>query len=235
MPGTTRLLIVDDEQTVLKFVKTILTRANYDAVTCSSATEALQLLSEEPFDCIITDVVMPVTNGYELVKAIRNSQYFGDIPILMLTRKRDRQDVKQAVDVGVTDYVLKPIDEQLLLDKVELCLTKGGGKRYTYDCTVNSVHAKAELKYACSIAAISESHITAFTALPVPDEATIEIQGQLFDEIGIQAPLIKLIACKPSDRADFAYQSKFTFMGVPEVDLKKIRAWLHREEIRLRK
>jgi len=234
-PGIVRVLIVDDEITVLKFVKTILLRAQYEAVTCSSAEEALKLLNQGPFDCLITDALMPVTSGYELVKEVRKSPHFGELPVLMLTRKRHRQDVKMAVDAGVTDYVLKPIDEHLLLDKVELCLTKGRGKRHTYECRVSSEKSKAALAFQCSISAISESFLTVFTHIPISSSSPLEIQGGLFEEIGIKAPLIKLISCSPIDRGDFAYQSKFTFMGVPESDLKKIRAWLNREEIARRK
>lgn len=233
--GITRLLVVDDEVSVQKLVKTILIRAQYDVVTCSSAEEALKLIDEELFDCVITDALMPITSGYELVKIIRNQPDHLTLPILMLTRKRHRQDVKLAVDAGVTDYVLKPIDEHLLLDKVELCLTKGSGKRHFYECSVEKEEAKGQLSFQCTIATISESSLTILTTIPMIPESRLDIQGLLFEKIGIKAPMIKLVTCNTVSIGDFSYLSKFTFMGVPESDLKRIRTWLYREEIRRRK
>ncbi len=235
-PG--RLLIIDDESLVLKTLKTILSRAKYDVVACETAAEALHFLSHESFDCIITDAVMPITNGYDLVKTIRKD-HLTDLPILMLTRKRHRQDVKKAVEAGITDYVLKPIDEHLLLDKVEACIKKGGGKRHIMECPIYGEQSKAKILINSVITSISESYITMNLAMPVESQSEFEMKAPLYDEIGIHPPLIKLIICreisKPHDSQHLRYEAKFSMIGVPESDLRKIRNWINQEEIRRRK
>src|SRR6185312_14457496 len=84
--------------------------------------DALRLLSQKKFDLVITDAMMPKMTGLDLVRTIRRNPSFQHLPILMLTRKSDRSDVQKALEAGITDYVLKPIDEHLLLDKVTLSL-----------------------------------------------------------------------------------------------------------------
>jgi CheY-like chemotaxis protein len=156
----------------------------------------------------------------------------------MLTRKRHRQDVKRAVDVGVTDYVIKPIDEHLFLDKVELCLKKGTGKRHILECSLHGDQAQGEIGLSCKIMSISESYLTCELSLPVPLNLQCEIRATIFEEIGISPPLIKLITCglvPSTDARESTYEAKFSFIGVPEPDLRKIRTWLNRVEIQRRK
>lgn len=237
-PITQRLLVVDDEDSVLKMVKTLLSRARYDVITCETATDALKMVKLEHFDCIITDAVMPGVSGYDLVKTIRKGNS-PDIPILMLTRKRNRQDVKKAVEAGITDYVLKPIDEHLFLDKVEACIKKGGGKRHIVDCPVHGDLSKSQISLECRVTFISESYITLRLSTLLLPQSEFEMRSPLYQEIGINPPIIKLMDCKEimglTETRELPYEAKFSFIGVPEPDLRKIRNWINREEIRRRK
>lgn len=239
MPTKPRLLVVDDEPSILKLVQTLLSRANYDVVTAPSGTEGLKLLEESFFDCVITDAIMPVMTGYDLVRAIRNHPKHSALPVLMLTRKRHRQDVKHAVEVGVSDYVLKPIDESLLLDKVEFCVKKGGGRRHVFELTLMGDEAHAMAQMACQIRSLSETGITLFVPLMLTDEHTCAYRIPVFVQMGIESPLMKLVSCQPSPMAPelklLPYEAKYSFIGMAEEDLRKIRAWMQRESVRRRK
>jgi DNA-binding response OmpR family regulator len=235
-PASSKLLIVDDEASVLKLVKTMLSRANYEVTTCGSASEALKLLSENPFDCVITDAVMPVMTGYDFVRAIRNDAALSGMPVLMLTRKRHRQDVKLAVEAGVTDYVLKPIDEYLLLDKVEMCLKKTGMKRQIYEHQINGDHANAQVGIDCRVISICESDVTIRLPFALEERMPFHLWSNIFEEVGIAVPLLKLYKCDKiedgnKDLADFPYEVKLSFVGVADTDLKKVRAWLQRQDV----
>jgi two-component system chemotaxis response regulator CheY len=240
MTSSAKLLVIDDEPAVLKLVKSMLNRARYEVSTCASGTEALRLIEDGAFDCIITDAVMPVMTGYDLVRAIRKHPQLSELPVLMLTRKRHRQDVKRAVEVGVSDYVLKPIDEHLLLDKVELCLRKGGGKRHIFELTMSGEAAKAQITMPCEVSVISESDICLRVPLQLTPEHAFDFRIPVFEQLGIAPPILKFVRCELMydplrERKDLRYEARFTFVGVPEADLRKIRAWLQKEEIRRRK
>ncbi len=232
-----KILLVDDEVSILRIVKSILTKAMYTVRTCESGSEAFDVLSAEHFDCVITDAMMPLMTGYDLVKKIRQSE-LSHLPVLMLTRKRHRHDVKKAVEVGITDYILKPVDEHLLLDKVELALRKGTGKRHIFESAVNGKNAEVSITVPCTALTLSESAMTAQVPMELNKELNLGIGGSIFEEIGIQAPFFKMISCSRLEHRTpqgNQYEATFAFVGVPEQDLKKIRNWLNREEIRRRK
>lgn len=236
---TSRLLVVDDEVSVQKLLKIMLVRAAYQVETCTTAAEALKTLKEGSFDCVITDAIMPGVTGYDLVKTIRQDSTLREMPVLMLTRKRHRQDVKLAVQAGVTDYILKPVDEHLLLDKVELCLKKGGGKRHIFEMPVHGEDSKATLQLESSITMLSESDITIRIPFMTRNDLDFDFKSHLFEEIGIALPLLKFIHCKeapeiPGGR-QLIYEAKFAFVGVPEADLQKIRMWIQKQELQRRK
>lgn len=234
-----RVLVIDDEEVVRKHLKLMLTRANYDVVTCTNGREALELLRNDLFDCVITDAIMPEISGYDLVKAIRRNPEISQIPVLMLTRKRNPLDVKKAVEAGVNDYILKPVDEHLLLDKVGLCLRKNSAKRHVYDYRLNETDGSASLKIPCRIVAISESILTMHSPIPLSEELAFQVAADLFKNIGIDYPYLKLISCETISGegavSRLNYESQLAFVGAPDSDLKKIRSWVQKQVILLKK
>lgn len=234
-----RILVIDDEGPIQKFVKLILSRAHYDVTTCGSGSEGLALLNERAFNCVITDAVMPGMSGYEVVKTIRLHPDYGGIPILMLTMKRHRQDVKMAVQAGVTDYVLKPIDEQLLLDKISLCLSKTETARHTFECPLFGSEAKADLISEVEIFSLSESHLTLIVPFAMNSETLFRFKTGIFEQIGIQTPMLKWMDSEEIKNYAGTRRSRYkvhlSFMGLSEPELKKLRTWLQKESLRRRK
>ncbi|MCM2323373.1 MAG: response regulator [Oligoflexia bacterium] len=228
-----RILLIDDEPAILKLAETILRRAGHSVRATTSAEAALELLvqADPPFACVITDAMMPELSGFDVVRLIRSNPRFAALPVLMLTRKRQAEDVKEALAAGVTDYLVKPIDEHLLIDKVELCLKKGQGKRHVFEFPLVGPSAEARLELRARITSVSESGLTLRLAVPLAAGTEFLLQGALFEEIGIPAPPLKLIQCEPLETTDpLAHEAKLAFVGLPEASLRKIRAWLHRQE-----
>jgi CheY-like chemotaxis protein len=235
-----KVLIVDDEPASLSSAKAVFAASEYQVLTCRSAIEALSILASQKIDCVITDIVMPVMDGYELVRAIRTSCPTPQVPILMLTRKRLREDVQAAVQAGANDYILKPIDEQVFLDKVEANIKKNGAKRHIFEHSLYGDSIPAELKFNVRVVAISEADITLGLPTAVTDSTSAELTTRLFNDIGIMTPVLQLLYCQRIAEGarispELHYEARFTFMGLPENDSRKIRAWLHRQALERRK
>lgn len=112
-PSALRLLVVDDEPSILEVVKTALeTLGNYNVSVASSAHEAIEIVdnSDDPFDCFLLDIQMPDVDGIELLREIRSLPEYTDTPVLMLTAMSDRTYIDQAFLEGASDYVNKPFD-----------------------------------------------------------------------------------------------------------------------------
>lgn len=108
-----KLLVVDDEPSILELLKAYLEGSDAHDVTCAaSAAEALALIedADEDFDCLLLDIQMPETNGIALCETIRALPDYFHVPIIMLTAMSQKTYIDKAFSVGATDYVTKPFD-----------------------------------------------------------------------------------------------------------------------------
>jgi DNA-binding NtrC family response regulator len=119
----TSLLIVDDDEAVLKMTKKALERRGYRVVACRSGDEALGVLSRESFDCMISDVRMPGINGVRLLRAIRDRDL--DLPVVLVTGNPDVETAAAAVEYGAFQYLSKPVGNDRLDETVERAANAG--------------------------------------------------------------------------------------------------------------
>ncbi|MBU6366472.1 MAG: response regulator [Gemmatimonadetes bacterium] len=123
----TRFLVVDDSATMRRIIVNTLRRLGYtETVEAADGQEALALFDESVL-CVITDWNMPTMNGAELAKALRARSNGAEVPILMATSRSAREDIISAIEVGVSNYVVKPFTPQVLKDKLDLLLTGTAG------------------------------------------------------------------------------------------------------------
>ena len=107
------ILIVDDDNRILKLLKKFLSQNNYLVSTSTSTSEAINLLSNFTYDLIILDVMMPEITGLEFATKIKAS---GSImPIVMLTALSEPEDKIKGLEAGANDYVTKPFEPRELL------------------------------------------------------------------------------------------------------------------------
>jgi len=107
MPATKQInvLIVDDESLMLNLLARTLTNMGLDATPVDNGIDALQILSEQDYDLVLLDVVMPGFNGFEVCREIRKSS---NIPIIMLTALNRPDDIVQGFELGADSYITKP-------------------------------------------------------------------------------------------------------------------------------
>jgi len=112
-----KIVAVDDSVIVLKMLTKLLGE-EYDLHAFSSGNRALKFFKVQKPDLIILDIDMPEINGYEMLKMIKEKEELKEIPVIFLTSNSDKSHVVKAVAGGANDYVVKPIDEDILMDKV---------------------------------------------------------------------------------------------------------------------
>jgi chemosensory pili system protein ChpA (sensor histidine kinase/response regulator) len=109
-----RVLVVDDSLSVRKYVSSFLMERDCDVFNASNGIEALGLLEEKPVDLIITDLEMPLMHGYELIAKLKASESLRDIPVVVLTSRSTGKHREKALEIGASDYIMKPVDENSL-------------------------------------------------------------------------------------------------------------------------
>lgn len=121
------ILIVDDEAALRQTMARILQRAGYEVTTAATANEGLTLISAHPFDLVYLDIRMPDMSGLELLKIIHAK--VPDLPVILFTAQPDLNSAVEAVRSGATDYLLKPLKPQTVLERTEAILEKNWKER----------------------------------------------------------------------------------------------------------
>jgi two-component system, OmpR family, KDP operon response regulator KdpE len=119
MPGTARILVVDDEPQIQRFLKPGLTAAGYEVISAATGTEAIRLLAVASPDVLVLDLGLPDMDGKDVISNIRE---WSETPIIVLSA-RDRESEKiAALDLGANDYVHKPFGIGELLARIRMVL-----------------------------------------------------------------------------------------------------------------
>lgn len=116
------ILVVDDDKHTRMLLSAILANANYTVSIATNGKEALSVLESTHIDLVVLDVMMPVLDGYEFTKLVRETD--NALPILMVTAKLLPSDEKKGFLVGTDDYITKPIDEDKLLMRIKALLRR---------------------------------------------------------------------------------------------------------------
>ena len=123
-----KILIVDDEELLVKGIRYNLQNEGYEVVTGSNGEEAVQLAADPEVGLIVLDVMMPVMDGMEACRRIRE---FSDVPIIMLTAKTEDMDKLLGFDQGADDYLTKPFNILELKARIRALLRRSGSHRDT--------------------------------------------------------------------------------------------------------
>ncbi|TCT14313.1 DNA-binding response OmpR family regulator [Natranaerovirga pectinivora] len=116
------ILVVDDNDSILKLTTTYLEREGYNVYKASDGLAALEIIDKEHIDLMIVDIMMPKMDGYTLTSELRTSNY--SFPILMITAKETIEDKKKGFLVGTDDYMVKPIDFDEMILRVSALLRR---------------------------------------------------------------------------------------------------------------
>ncbi len=117
-----KILVVEDDKNLRKLIVTCLEKANYTVFDTKNGEEALELMDRQYVDLIVTDIMMPEMNGYELIKELRDANY--NTPILIITAKEDIEDKRIGFSLGADDYMVKPINIDELIMRVKSLLKR---------------------------------------------------------------------------------------------------------------
>jgi signal transduction histidine kinase/DNA-binding response OmpR family regulator len=117
--GQWKTVIVEDSPTQAEQLKYILETHGYQVVAASNGKEALALVRAEKPNIVISDIVMPEMDGYELCKQIKCDEKLRDVPVMLLTALSDSADVIKGLACGADNFVTKPFDERALISRIE--------------------------------------------------------------------------------------------------------------------
>ena len=122
-----KILLAEDDRALNSLTRTALLDAGYNAVSAFDGKQALDEFENQQFDLVISDVMMPKLDGFELAEKIRESD--ARIPILFMTALDDKASKQRGYKLGIDDYVAKPIDTDILILRVGALLRRANIER----------------------------------------------------------------------------------------------------------
>ena len=120
--NSVEILIVEDSPTQAQHLKDILERHSYHVLAANNGKEALAILSNDKPTIVISDIMMPEMDGYELCHQIKSDQRFKDIPVILLTSLSDPADIVRGLLCAADNFIVKPYDEKYLFSRIEYIL-----------------------------------------------------------------------------------------------------------------
>ena len=152
MPDTVRetanqensILIVEDDAETLEYMRSSLAE-EYSVITAADGQTALDVIAEKNPDIVISDVIMPVMNGYDLCRSVKSDVATSHIPVLLLTGMTDRESVIRGLESGADDYIVKPFDMSVLKARIRNILNE---RQRLREAILYSSNASARNEYS---------------------------------------------------------------------------------------
>lgn len=115
-----RVLVVDDFSTMRRIIKNILRQLGFTNVTeADDGTTAWEVLNSEKIEFVVSDWNMPQMTGIELLRKVRSSEQFAELPFLMVTAEAQQENIIEAVQAKVSNYIVKPFTAETLKQKID--------------------------------------------------------------------------------------------------------------------
>ena len=162
-----RILIIEDEEKIARFIELELLHEGYEAVKCTDGRTGLQRAESGDFSLVLLDIMLPELNGMEVLRRLRRSS---DVPVIMLTARDAVMDKVAGLDQGADDYITKPFAIEELLARIRLVL-----RRRSYN-SQDAGHNTPDDLLRCGELTLSESHHEVKYA-----GTEIELTGREFD------------------------------------------------------
>lgn len=114
-----KILIVEDEVDIAETIQIALNAKGYKTRIAFNGLEAIEEVHKDPPDLILLDIIIPEMNGFQVCRLLKNDSRYNQIPIIMLTAKTPQSDRFQGIETGADEYITKPFDPLILIERVE--------------------------------------------------------------------------------------------------------------------
>lgn len=224
-----KILVVEDNESIQKMIHSILHSRGHVVVQVLEPRDALERLATEHFDLVISDIMMPGgVTGFDFVRTLRSNPQFSSLPVIIVTGRRERRDIERGIQSGADDYVIKPVDPEILISKVSGLLEKK--PKTKTDFIPGAVKVAAEWDMPTEIVQISELGLEIQSSLSVPVGQKVRLKSEFFSELGIEPPLLRVVSCDWRPAINM-FQVVTHFVGFTEKELTPIRLWIRSSKV----
>jgi DNA-binding response OmpR family regulator len=122
--STAKIMIVDDDESIVNLLTTILEVEGFQTIEAQNGREALERLRREDPDLILLDIMMPEMDGYEFLSCLRSNPSTQHLPVIMVTAKSGKMDILRGWRSGADEYITKPFEPSVLINTIKSLIGK---------------------------------------------------------------------------------------------------------------
>lgn len=177
-----KILVVEDDDSLLNLYRIVLEKQGYEVLPAHHGEEAWDIMEREHVDLIITDILMPVMDGYQFLRSVRDIN--PEMPVLMITAKDDFASKSMGFTLGTDDYMIKPVDTEEMILRVRALLRRANiisTKKLTIHSTLLDYDAITVSREAETVMLTPKEFHLLYKLLSCPNK--IFTRKQLMDEI----------------------------------------------------
>jgi CheY-like chemotaxis protein len=221
-----RILLVDDDKDIRNFGIALLTEAGHESFAADGVTAAIEFLQTHSMDMVITDANMPHHSGFDLMHTLKRDRRWRDLTLVMLTGRRERKDIERAIALGAHDYIVKPLDPMLFLQKIASLLDRRPpADRPEVDFAAVHLAIRARAVAEIELGVLSELGFSFRSPHHFRDGSKIEVNSDIFERIGALMPILRVQSCVQKNES--TWETRVVYIGADERFLTKIRAWIY--------
>lgn len=223
-----RILLVDDDADIRRIVKKILETKGHSVMILDNGLTALDELNANIYDLLISDASMPHFSGFDLIRSIRRQKRHKKLAIAMLTGRREKEDIEQAIELKVDDYIVKPIDPSVLLEKVDKLLSKNHSQKIIVEKQALAIDAVLQNPIH-----VTEMHADGFTAtslLPFNIGAEIHFSCKELNQVGVDIHKVKITGCQTKSGTDNTYVIYGQFLEMTKSTKEHLEEYLQNKD-----
>lgn len=225
-----RILIADDDRDILILTQALL--SSHEVTMAASVVEALDHLRMHPFDLVLSDASMPQLSGFDFLLTMKKNPIWKNIPFAMLTGKRDVADIQRAVRLGVQDYIIKPLNPDVLIKKVESLLFNAPRPlKDIFESETETVQTElsgfGEITLRFEFVKISEVGLTVLSPQYFDSESIVQIEAPILREIGLFGQEMRVISSYPIEKeTKEVWVTQMAYCNADETTKSKLKIWI---------
>jgi len=185
-----KFLVVDDDPAILKMVQTLLEFAGHHVQSCENALDAIKTLNDLSYDILITDATMPAYSGFDLIRTVKKKSALKNLSVAMLTGRSEKGDIEQALELGVHDYIVKPIEPELFLEKMKRLVERHPKNQ---DSHKDMIRIEANLQHSITVIQITDIGVRIESPHPITKGMIVKIDLPELKKVGIRQNQFKVI------------------------------------------
>lgn len=221
------ILVVDDDIDMLKLLSKILSAAGFKVLVADNAADGRRILATEAPHIILSDLHMEPENGYQFIQSIRSQKQYSTIPILVLSALNDFQSVKKAIALGVSDYVIKPLQSPMLLRKLRKALLN---KDFVKWEPAAGEEILLETSIAAEVSSIGETGCHLKGPFKISTGKEVKVHSPEFATLDLDKVHLRSSNMIKTYESAGNFINDITFVGVSETTSSKIRQLMNKRK-----